>query len=77
MASNRSMPPRSSRDVTFKEVVDMCVSLYDKKLPIVKIMTTPHGASTYARFALETYPDARVSMERDGENRYKVTIDKK
>ena len=45
--------------------------------PIVKVMSTLEGASTYARLALETYPGSRVFMERDGENSYKVTIDKK
>lgn len=75
--SNCSMPPIGPSGLRVGDVMDMMVSLDKKRLPIVKIMVSLQGAAMYARLALETYPDARVSIEQDDNHCYKVTIDKK
>lgn len=76
--SNRPMPPIGPADIRVSDVAQMMASLERKNFPIVKVMSTTHGAALYARLALETYPDVRVSMEQfEDTTSYKVTISKK
>lgn len=78
MASNRSMPSLSPVDIRVSDVAQMRASLERKDFPIVKVMSTMHGAALYAHLALETYPNIRVSLEQfEDTTSYMVTIDKK
>lgn len=78
MASNRSMPRIGPADIRVSDIAQMRASLERKDFPIVKVMSTTHGVALYARLALETYPDIRVSLEQfEDTTSYKITIDKK